>query len=139
MPVDPAKIAALKKQAPNKVGGIRRKVNPVVDAEVIQEDKKLKAALSRFAVRDIGFESAQIFQGENVLDFNKCKVQMIAGANCYLVSGKPQVKSTTEYLTSQFRQILTPETLNMFRNARAGAAGAGEGAGDLPEFPGTFE
>ncbi|QPG72869.1 Nascent polypeptide-associated complex subunit beta [Brettanomyces nanus] len=115
MPVDPAKLAKLKKQSAKRVGGSRVKAKKV-QKNPEGDDTKLQNALKKLNAQVLNdVEEANFFKEDgNVLHFNKVGVQAAPIYNTYAFSGFAQEKSVTELIPGILPQ-LGAENLSMLQ------------------------
>ncbi|KAF6010412.1 hypothetical protein HII13_003186 [Brettanomyces bruxellensis] len=106
MPVDPAKLAKLRKQSARRVGGSRVKSRRSQKSEE-GDDTKLQNALKKLDAQVMtGIEEANFFkQDGTVLHFNKVGVQAAPMYNTYTFNGFAQKKSITELVPGILPQL----------------------------------
>ncbi|VEU23865.1 DEKNAAC105016 [Brettanomyces naardenensis] len=115
MPVDPAKLAKLKKQSAKKIGGSRVKAKKA-PKNVEGDDTKVQNVLKKLNAQVMtGIEEANFFRDNGtVLHFNKVGVQAAPLYNTYAFNGFAQEKSITELIPAILPQ-LGADNLNMLQ------------------------
>jgi len=145
--MDPAKLAKLKAQNVNRLGGKgtpRRKVIKKSANTSAANDQKLQGALKKLNLQPItGVEEVNMFQNDgNVLHFNAPKVHAALTSNVLAVYGRGQTKELTDLVPGILNQ-LGPDSLASLRklaaqyqsqtNATTGAAANGNGTAEAKE------
>jgi len=158
--MDPAKLAKLKAQSVNRIGGKgtpRRKVVKKSATASEKGDQRLQGALKKINLQPItGVEEVNMFQNDgNVLHFTAPKVHAALPSNTMAVYGTGQTKELTELVPGILSQ-LGPDSLASLRKLAAQyqsqtvAAGGGNGEvtegkedeeddDDVPELVESFE
>lgn len=115
MPIDPEKLAKLKKQSPRRVGRSRVKARKVQKSSE-GDDTKLQNVLHKLNAQVLtGVEEANFFKEDGtVLHFNRVGVQAAPMYNTYTFSGFAQKKSVTELIPGILPQ-LGAENLRMLQ------------------------
>lgn len=103
MPIDQAKLKALKAQGPAKVGG-QRVAKPAAKAEktgAAADAAKVSQAVNRLGGKAIpGVSEVWMFVGnEQTLQFNNPKVTAAVQCNTWAITGKPVKKPVAECFT----------------------------------------
>lgn len=140
MPVDPEKLAKLKKLSSKRVGGRRVKAKKEVK-NTEGDDVKLQATLQKFNAQVMsGIEEANFFkENGQVLHFNRVGVQAAPLYNTYCFNGFAQEKNITELIPGILPQ-LGAENLQMLQQIaeqyqkQQGAAKVEEKDEDIPEL-----
>jgi len=155
--MDPVKLAKLKSQSVNRLGGKgtpRRKVVKKSATAAVGGDQRLQGGLKKLNLQPItGVEEVNMFQNDgHVLHFTAPKVHAALSSNTLAVYGTAQKKELTDLVPGILSQ-LGPDSLASLRklaaqyqsqSAAAGVAGA-EGKededddDDVPDLVESFE
>ena len=116
MSINQEKLAKL--QAQSRVGGKgtpRRKVKKT-SKSTVSDDKRLQSVLKKLPTQNIGLiDEVNFFtEGGSVIHFSFPKMQTVAGANTYIVTGNGESKEITELLPGILSQ-LGPESIMEIR------------------------
>lgn len=141
MPVDQAKLAALKAQGSSKIGGQRVKTAP--KAAVSADQQKVITAVNRLGGRPVPnvTEACIFLNDQNVLLLKNPKVVAAAQANTWAFTGKAQKAnpaslgpSFLEHLgMNNIQSLLSQISPDALANAQNAAAAAGLNA-EVPNF-----
>lgn len=112
MTINQEKLAKL--QAQSRIGGKgtpRRKVKKA-NKSVTSDDKRIQAVLKKLPTQSIGLiDEVNLFtEGGSVIHFSFPKMQTVAGANTYIITGNGENKEITELLPGIISQ-LGPESI----------------------------
>lgn len=121
MTINQEKLAKLQAQA--RIGGKgtpRRKVKKSIKSSS-SDDKKLQAILKKLPTQSIGhIDEVNLFtEGGSVIHFNFPKLQTVAGANTYVISGTCESKEIAELLPGILSQLGPEAIMEIKRMAEA--------------------
>lgn len=113
MTINQEKLAKL--QAQSRIGGKgtpRRKVKKTSSKSSASDDKRIQAVLKKLPTQTIGLiDEVNLFnEGGSVIHFSFPKMQTVAGANTYIITGNGEQKEIAELLPGIIAQ-LGPESI----------------------------